>query len=123
MKSYSPSDDGFEVYRRQLMQAASPTPLAKRQGLGGGAGGNDEVTTATGVQTISGYDPPPSSQIPDPTVSSGKIISTGDIPGFNSSSGGSSAGGSSPADAVRQPAHVIIAAVGGVAAGAAYILF
>lgn len=104
------------------MQAASPTPLAKRQGLGGGAGGNDEVTTATGVQTISGYDPPPSSQIPDPTVSSGKIISTGDIPGFNSSSGGSSSG-SSPADAVRQPAHVIIAAVGGVAAGAAYILF
>lgn len=112
-------DDGFEAYRREFVAAAAATGIAKRQGLGGGAGGGDVLTTATGLQTISGYTPPASSAIPQPVVSQGTILNTGQVPGFNASA----AAASSPADAVRQPYQIAVAAVGGVAAGAAMFLF
>ncbi|CAO1634589.1 unnamed protein product [Parajaminaea phylloscopi] len=108
------------VERDLAPPAAAATPLVKRQGLGGGAGnGNDALTTATGLQTISGYTPPQSVAPNAPVVSSGTIIATGDIPGFNSSA----AAASSPADSIRQPCQIAVAALGGVAAGAALILF
>lgn len=107
-------------------RGAVPTPLdsyllEKRQngaGLGGGAGGGDALTTATGLQTISGYTPPASSEIPSPVVSSGVILATNQIPGFNTSQ-------SSGAEALsygKVGGHAV-AALSGMAAGAAYLLF
>ncbi|KAL4399082.1 hypothetical protein ACI68E_004482 [Malassezia pachydermatis] len=74
---------------------AEPTPgLDKRQqanqngaiagaALGGGAGAAP-ATTATTPASISGYTPPPSSDIPKPTnFSSGTILSPNDIDGYS----------------------------------------
>ncbi|PWN26079.1 hypothetical protein BDZ90DRAFT_228055 [Jaminaea rosea] len=103
---------------------AVPTPfeLERRQngaGLGGGAGGGgDDLTSATGLQTISGYTPPQSTEIPSPVVSSGRILATNQIPGFNTSqSSGAEGFGMAAAGG-----HAV-AALGGLAAGAAYLLF
>lgn len=49
--------------------------------LGGGGGGAQ--TSQTGLQVISGYDPPASTQPPEPTnYSQGKILSPSQIPGY-----------------------------------------
>ncbi|KAN0064774.1 hypothetical protein ACQY0O_001831 [Thecaphora frezii] len=63
--------------------------LEKRQAAAGGGGG--VATTYTGVQTISGYTPPPSTRIPTPTPSAGTIVSASDIPGYGNSSSNSAA--------------------------------
>lgn len=75
-------------------------------------------TSINQLQTISGYTPPASSEIPDPVVSSGTIVATGAIPGFNSSA---SSGGMQQFN--FQPAQLMFAMTGGAAAGAAYLLF
>ena len=48
--------------------------------LGGGGG---QITTQTGLQTISGYDPPANTAVPEPTnFSQGTILSPSQIPGY-----------------------------------------
>lgn len=48
--------------------------------LGGGGG---TLSTQTGLQTISGYNPPAATAAPEPTnMSSGTILSASQIPGY-----------------------------------------
>lgn len=76
--------------------------LASAQAAAGGGAG--VLTTYTGVQIISGYTPPPSTQLPAPQVSRGTILTT--IPGYgngsntalNQGSSGSSSGAMSLLD-------------------------
>ena len=56
--------------------------LASAQAAAGGGAG--VATTYTGVQIISGYTPPPSTQLPAPQVSRGTILTT--IPGYGNNS-------------------------------------
>ncbi|GAK67479.1 uncharacterized protein PAN0_018d5707 [Moesziomyces antarcticus] len=103
--------------------------LASAQAAAGGGAG--VATTYTGVQTISGYTPPPSSQLPAPQVSRGTILTT--IPGYgnNSNTGnalnqgsgmGSSSGAlsllTSPHFASSTAAQAILMCVAAIAAGA-----
>ena len=85
------------------------------QGLGGGAG---VITSSIAtLESISGYTPPASSALAEPDVPSGTIISANQIPGYNDSTS------SSGADSLIFEGSQILAAAGGVVAGAAYILF
>lgn len=105
----------------QLAPAApSPLPLEKRQAAAGGGAG--VASTYTGVQSISGYTPPPSSIIPVPSVSRGTILTT--IPGYANSSGagnalnqGSGMGSSSGALSLLSSTHFI----SGTAASATFL--
>ncbi|KAJ1024091.1 hypothetical protein NDA16_002930 [Ustilago loliicola] len=102
--------------------APSPLPLEKRQAAAGGGAG--VATTYTGVQIISGYNPPPSQALPSPTVSRGTILTT--IPGFGNSSStgggnplnqGSGMGSSSGALSLLRDTHLI----SGAAASATFM--
>lgn len=100
--------------------APSPLPLEKRQAAAGGGAG--VATTYTGVQIISGYNPPPSSVLPSPTVSRGTILTT--IPGYGNSSNsgnalnqGSGMGSSSGALSLLRDTHL----VSGAAASATFM--
>lgn len=54
--------------------------LFQQAALGGGGG---QITSQTGLQTISGYDPPANTAVPEPTnFSSGSILSASQIPGY-----------------------------------------
>lgn len=88
--------------------APSPLPLEKRQAAAGGGAG--VATTYTGVQTISGYNPPPSVALPSPTVPRGTILTT--IPGYGNSSNSGNAlnqgsGMSSGALSLLRDTHLI----------------
>ncbi|EST07405.1 hypothetical protein PSEUBRA_003231 [Kalmanozyma brasiliensis GHG001] len=65
--------------------------LASAQAAAGGGAG--VLTTYTGVQIISGYTPPPSTQLPAPQVSRGTILTT--IPGYGNGSNAAQNQGSS----------------------------
>lgn len=82
--------------------------LLKRQAAAGGGGG---VTTSyTGVQTISGYTPPPSSAYGVPSVSAGTIMTTISGYGNTSNTGGSGGSSSGALSLVQTPQFTIIAA-------------
>ncbi len=64
--------------------AATTSSRAQPQGGGVGGGAGTAVTLAT-LQVINGYNPPPSSQLAQPTnFSPGTIVGTGQIPGWSS---------------------------------------
>lgn len=65
----------------QVAPSPFPQPEKRQAAAGGGAG---VATTYTGVQIISGYNPPPSSSLQAPSVSRGTILTT--IPGYGNSS-------------------------------------
>ncbi|EPQ30394.1 uncharacterized protein PFL1_01920 [Pseudozyma flocculosa PF-1] len=121
------SDD--DLMARALMGSLDSDALLaldKRQIAAGG--GSGVLTTYTGVQTISGYQPPATRPIPTPTPSGGTIISPSDIPGYGSQSsdggspGGSSSGATShgPAGWLSLPALFTTAFAAAMAAGAGW---
>ncbi|KAK0526597.1 hypothetical protein OC834_004747 [Tilletia horrida] len=60
--------------------------------IGAAGGGAGVPTTQATLQSISGYNPPPSTAIPAPSPNQGTIVSPSDIPGYTNAAGG---GGSS----------------------------
>lgn len=99
----------------QLAPAApSPAPLEKRQAAAGGGAG--VMTTYTGVQIISGYNPPPSQVLPAPSVSRGTILTT--IPGYGNNSNSNNAlnagGSSSGALSLLSATHFVSGAAASV---------
>lgn len=72
--------DEPQLLARSPLDSAELIQLHKRQAAAGGGGGSP--TVYTGLQTISGYDPPPASVYPDPVVSQGTILSPNQIPGY-----------------------------------------
>ncbi|PWN47375.1 hypothetical protein IE53DRAFT_390482 [Violaceomyces palustris] len=94
--------DQREIEKRyaQALQGGNPDQLLaamikKRQAAAGGGGG--QPTTYTGLQTISGYTPPPSVALPSPTAAVGTIIAPSQIPGYGNSSNFGTSGSSSDA--------------------------
>lgn len=58
--------------------------VRQQAAAGGGGGGKSKTKTHTGVQHISGYTPPPSSDLGTPTVPAGTILpGTQAIPGWS----------------------------------------
>ncbi|KAL9940500.1 hypothetical protein V8E36_001205 [Tilletia maclaganii] len=63
--------------------------------IGAAGGGAGVPTTIQTLQSISGYDPPPSTAIPPPRVPTGTVVSPPDIPGYTGAAAASGAGSGS----------------------------